>query len=107
MKKQTDDYQAREYVYNLNNCAKENGFAPDESWELSLATVAEKLAIERSYYPTLSTKALPGGLPELLMQIKTQMRKLQINFANMPLPAQDVLNHLQYIVAFNPARQRK
>jgi hypothetical protein len=107
MAAQSKDYQAMEYVYNLENYAKENGFKPDESWELGLATDAEKSAIERGYYPTLSKKMLPGELMTLFTLIKEQMHKLKINFGNMPLPETILPNTLEYIIAFNPARRRR
>jgi hypothetical protein len=45
---QTPEYQAKEYLFDLNNTANENGFKADESWKVSLATAAEKAAIEKT-----------------------------------------------------------
>jgi len=44
---ETIERKAKMYVYDLNNCATENGFKPDETWEFSLATDVEKIALEK------------------------------------------------------------
>ncbi len=106
MEPKTKDRLAMEYAYNLKNSQVENGFKPDESWKLSLVTDIEKAAIERGYYPTLSEKVLPEGLPELLRLIGVQLQKAGINFNSTPVPQDAVLSGLQYIVAFNPGRLR-
>lgn len=40
--KQTAQYKASEYIYDLGNTALENGFKPGEHWEVQMATAAEK-----------------------------------------------------------------
>lgn len=100
------EFQAKEYVYDLNNCATEYGFKNDEGWELSLATDTEKIAIEKKYYPTVSAKVLPETLLELFRLVKDKLiaaksdmeRKLETNTGTNI--------NLQYLIAFNPKRPR-
>jgi hypothetical protein len=56
MNNQTARYKALEYVYDLNNIANENSFKTDEHWKVSLATAAEKAAIEKNIIPLLQLK---------------------------------------------------
>ena len=107
MANQTNEFKAREYVFDLGNTAKENGFKPGESWELSLASPEEKSAIERSYYPTVSAKVMPEALAGLLELVKARLQSLNMKFANISQPAGTGYDHLQYLVAFNPDRRRR
>jgi len=106
MADKTIEYQANVYVYDLNNCAREYGFKADDLWELSLATVDEKKALEKKYLPTISAKALPEFLSELgrvvkekLVLAKSGIEK-QLNPNNLPG------SELQYLIAYNPKRTR-
>ncbi len=106
MTNQTVEMQAKVYVYDLNNCAKEFGFKTDEGWDLNLATLAEKTAIEKDYYPTISTKVLPEILSELfgLVKAKLTVAKSIIDKKSDTETTSGKL--LQYLVAFNPKRHR-
>ena len=106
MADQSNEYKAREYVFDLGNVAKENWFKPDESWELGLATIDEKSAIEKRYYPTVSAKALPEALAGLLDLVKVKLINLHMNFVSVSPVVGAAHDHLQYIVAFNPNRRR-
>ena len=105
MKNETVEYQAMNYVYDLNNCAIEYGFKNDDVWELSLATALEKTALEKKYYPTVTVKALPETLLELVRLVKNKLiaakydmeRKFDTDTNNVSL---------QYLIAFNPKRAR-
>ena len=105
MKNETVEYQAMNYVYDLNNCATEYGFKYDDVWELSLATALEKTALEKKYYPTVTVKALPETLLELVRLVKNKLiaakydmeRKFDTDTNNVSL---------QYLIAFNPKRAR-
>ena len=50
MTKEAIELKAKIYVYDLNNCAKENGFKNEETWEFSLATDAEKSVLKRNTF---------------------------------------------------------
>jgi hypothetical protein len=57
MKDQTIEFQAKIYVYDLHNCAREFGFKTDEVWEVSMATGQEKTAIENKYFQHLQRRS--------------------------------------------------
>jgi len=100
MTKQIIEFQAKMYVEDLNDCASQFGFTPDEVWDVSLANDVEKFAIEKKYFPTVSIKALPKMLAEIYKLVKTKLiriksqikKKTSINF--------------KYMVAFSPKRKR-
>jgi hypothetical protein len=103
----TLEFRAKEYVYDLNNCASEYGFKEDEGWELSLATDSEKIAIEKKYYPTVSAKVLPETLLELFRLVKGKLIAARSDMEKRFDPANHVNNNnLQYLVAYNPKRPR-
>lgn len=107
MKNETVEYQAINYVYDLNNCAIEYGFKNDEGWELSLATALEKTALEKKYYPTVTVKALPETLLELVRLVKNKLIAVKYDMERKFDTAHDndeVI--LQYLIAFNPKRAR-
>jgi hypothetical protein len=96
--------KAKMYVYDLNNCATENGFKPDETWEFSLATDVEKLAIEKKYFPTISAKVLPELLTELFHTVKAKLTHVKYSGERSGTPAPG--SNLQYLMAYNPNRLR-
>ena len=98
--------KAREYVYDLNNCASEYGFKDDESWELSLATDTEKTAIEKKYYPTVSAKVLPETLLELFRIVKGKLVAARSDMERKLDGTTGTNITFQYLVAFNPKRPR-
>lgn len=106
MNNQTVEYQATAYVYDLNNCAIEYGFKADEGWELSLATVFEKTALEKKYYPTVTIKALPETLLELVRIVKNKLITAKYDMERKFDPSHHADVSLQYLIAFNPKRAR-
>jgi len=100
------EFKAKEYVYDLNNCASEYGFKDDEGWELSLATDVEKMAIEKKYYPTVSAKDLPETLSELFRLVKAKLVAAKSAMEGKFDASNHVNNNLQYLVAYNPKRTR-
>jgi hypothetical protein len=107
MSNQTIAYQATEYLFDLNNAATENGFKADEQWNISLATAAEKAAIEKNYYPTIATRVMPEILAEVFCMVKTTLNQRLDNFEKNMDPASVQKSHLQYVIAYNPNRQRR
>jgi hypothetical protein len=57
--------EAKIYLYDLRNCAREIGFKAGEEWSLNQASFKEKAECKRRYYPTVSTKVDPEDLTEL------------------------------------------
>ncbi len=105
MNKQTTEFQASVYVFDLNNCAKEFGFKADENWEISMASIEDKLQIEKRYFPTLSVKANPEMLLEMLHSVSFKLAQ-KTTKANVFDVSAIQEQHLQFLVAFNPGRQR-
>ena len=105
MTKEAIELKAKIYVYDLNNCAKENGFKNEETWEFSLATDAEKSVLEKKYFPTISAKVLPEFLSELVNLVKSKLvhATYNINKADTHTIKE---SGLQYLIAYNPNRFR-
>ena len=106
MANQLVEFQAKIYVYDLDNCAREFGFKEDEGWELSLATSEERAALEKRYYPTISTKVLPEILAELFGLVKGKLVQAASNIQNKMDVSRVAGHDMQYLVAFNPKRYR-
>jgi hypothetical protein len=106
MNDQAIEYQAKEYLFDLNNIARENGFKTEEGWEVSLSTADEKNIIEKKYYPTVSAIVLPEIVTALLMLVQTKLATVKAKFHN--ISENDVAGNkqLQYLVAYNPDRLR-
>ncbi|MFI5159529.1 MAG: hypothetical protein ACHQF4_11730 [Sphingobacteriales bacterium] len=102
--KQTANYKASEYIYDLGNTALENGFKSDEHWEVQMA---EKKAFEKQYHPTVATSVLPDLLSATFALVKAQLNQV-INVQNMiPLDRFAPEPVYQYLVAFNSDRIRR
>lgn len=98
--------QARIYIYELDNCAREFGFKADEGWKLNVLSDAEKVAIEKQYHPVISVKALPEALSELFNLVKDALSRVKSNITNPMKPESLSARELQYLVAYNPKRIR-
>jgi len=97
--------QAREYVYDVKNCASEFGQSTLEGWEFSLVTDVEKTKIEKNYYPTVAARPAQEALFELFRLVKSKlllpMGKTENNF-----DINSVNKNVTYLIAFNPKFQR-
>jgi len=107
MSNQTIEFQAKIYVYDLKNCAREFGFKADENWEVSMASSREKADIEKKYFPTLALKVLPEMMAELISSVKlglsAQLAAIEKNTDATHIRQQE----LQYLVAYSPNRLRR
>ncbi len=101
MKITTVEQQARVYVYDLDNKATELGFKPDEAWSLRAVATAEKAALEKQYYPTVSVKAFPEKLAELFYLVKGKIAQTKPGFIAELGSAQP---DMEYIIAYNAQR---
>jgi hypothetical protein len=106
MTNQKVEFQAKLYVYDLNNCAREFGFKDDEGWELNLVGDIEKASLQKKYYPVVITKVVPEILAELFTQVKDQLVQAKSNIQNKLDVDRLAVHDLQYLVAFNPKRYR-
>ena len=105
MTKETMEREAKMYVYDLNNCARENGFKAEETWEFSLATDIEKTVLEKKYFPTISAKVMPEFLSELVNLVKSKLKHTSYNIERAG--THNVKESgLQYLIAYNPGRLR-
>lgn len=107
MSDQTIEFQAKIYVYDLMNCAREFGFNADENWEVSMATSEQKTAIERQYFPTLSASVLPEMLAEMFGSVKFKLTRKLPGIEKALDVAAIRRQNLQYLVAYNPNRLRR
>ncbi|MDV6217847.1 hypothetical protein R1T15_25260 [Mucilaginibacter sp. L3T2-6] len=98
--------QARIYIYELDNCAREFGFKADEGWKLNVLSDAEKVVVEKQYHPVISVKALPEVLSELFNLVKDALSQVKPNIINSMTPENLSMCGLQYLVAYNPKRVR-
>jgi len=97
--------QAREYVYDVKNCASEFGQSTLEGWEFSLVSDVDKTKIEKNYYPTVSAHPAQEALFELFRLVKSKLLlptgKTENNF-----DINSTNNNLTYLIAFNPKFHR-
>ena len=97
---------AQLFLFDLANLAKEHWFKPDERWSLSLANEAEKVTVEKKYFPTLYIT----GEAEGLQQTDSLMRPhLKLAQPEIEVPDERRIKQLPaiYLIAFNADRQRK
>lgn len=98
--------QAREYVYDVKNCASEFGQSTLEGWEFSLVTEVEKTKIEKNYYPTVSAHPAQEALGELFRLVKSKIL-LPINNLENSFDSNSLVNkNVTHLIAFNPKLHR-
>ena len=98
--------QAREYVYDVKNCASEFGQSTLEGWEFSLVTDIEKTKIEKNYYPTVSAHPAQEALLELFRLVKSKIL-LPINHLENSFDSNSLANkNVTHLIAFNPKLHR-
>lgn len=98
--------QAREYVYDLKNCASEYGQKTMEGWVFSLVTDAEKTKIEKDYYPTISAHPAREALSEMLKLVKAKLM-LPLSNGDHDFDINSVTHkNVNYLIAFNTKLHR-
>jgi hypothetical protein len=98
--------QAREYVYDVKNCASEYGQSNLEGWEFSLVTDAEKIRIEKNYYPTVAAHPDQDSLPELFRLVKSKLVQ-PVNISAAGLDGNtSTSKEATHLIAFNPKLHR-
>ena len=105
MMNSTVELQAKMYVFDLGNCAKEFWFKDDEDWDLCLASGEQKLRLEKKYFPTISKKGLPEGLIQLHGLVKTRLMKVNPHFLKAE-PSEEMSSAPEFLIAFNRNRLR-
>ena len=104
---QIAQYKAKEYFYDLINAALENGFKSDERWEIHISTAAEKIALEKQYYPTISSGIVPELLTATFRLVNGLLKQSVKERVRQPADRFEVQPVCQYLVAFNPNRVRR
>lgn len=107
MNDQTIEFQAKIYIYDLHNCAREFGFKADEKWEVNMATSQEKADLESKYFPTLSAWVLPEMLAEMMSSVKFKLSQQLAGFEKVIDTSLIRQHHFQYLVAYSPSRLRR
>ena len=102
----TVESQAREYVYDVKNCASEFGQSTLEGWEFSLVTDIEKAKIEKNYYPTVSAHPAQEALLELFRLVKSKLVLPLSNMDNSFDANPSTQKNATYLIAFNPKLHR-
>jgi hypothetical protein len=104
--------QAREYVYDVKNCASEFGQSTLEGWEFNLVTDVEKTKIEKDYYPTVWAHPAQEVLFELFRLVKSKLAETQ-SIASLLSNSENsfeanslMLKNVTYLIAFNPKLHR-
>lgn len=105
MTNSTVELQAKMYVFDLGNCAKEYWFKDDEDWDLCLASGEQKLELERKYHPTISKKGLPETLVQLHHMVKSRLLKANPHFLKQG-PSEEMSSTPEFLIAFNRNRRR-
>lgn len=97
--------QAREYVYDVKNCASEFGQNTVEGWEFSLVTEVEKIKIEKNYYPTVTAHPAQEALLELFRLVKSKLL-LPMGHAENSFDINSAQKNVTHLIAFNPKFHR-
>jgi hypothetical protein len=98
--------QAREYVYDVKNCASEFGQSTLDGWEFSLVTDVEKTKIEKDYYPTIAAHPAQDALLELFRLVKSKLTQQLGNSENSFEANSSMHKDVTYLIAFNPKLHR-
>lgn len=98
--------EARLFLYDLANLAKEHWFKPAEHWALSLANEAEKAVIEKRYHPTLYIQGETLALQQVAEIMRTELH-LAVLVSEVPDERRARKTPPTYLLAYNPLRERK
>ncbi|MBS7564262.1 hypothetical protein KHS38_07580 [Mucilaginibacter sp. Bleaf8] len=107
MKEQTIENETRLYLFDLMNAANENGFKPEDNWELDIVTEEDRHRIQRDYKPAVVLKPYAENLLQVFQSVKSKLNQ-PLNQEEQLLNSQTVLNYgFKYIVAYNAKHQRR
>jgi len=106
MSQQSIETQTKMYLYELNNLAKEHGFKADDNWEFSMASNADRMKLQRNYFPTNATKMGPEILLQVLNLVKAGLKQTYTRDDSHIDKNSIIADELDYLVAFNPKRPR-
>ncbi|SEO68171.1 hypothetical protein [Mucilaginibacter sp. OK283] len=96
--------QARDFLYELTNCASEYGFAKDELWNVSIVADKQKAVIEKKYYPVISALLAPDVLATVPGLVATRLNQVIAGAEQGVLKAGPKAEP-QYLVAYVATRK--
>ena len=106
MQYQSVESEARSYMYDLMNEAKEHGFKAEDKWTLCLVTKSAQEQIRKDYYPTVVNEVAPDALLQLFHLVKSGLHQ-SLSKEELLIDTKSIIDgQLNYIIAFNPKRQR-
>lgn len=106
MQYQSVEREAQSYMYDLMNEAKEHGFKAEDKWTLCLVTKSAQEQIKKDYYPTVVNKVAPEILLRLFHLVKSGLHQ-SLSKEELLIDTKCIIDgQLNYIIAFNPQRQR-
>jgi hypothetical protein len=106
MEIQTVEKEARTYVYDLMNEAREHGFGPNDKWRLSMVNETDNLRLRKEYYPAISSKIDPEDILAVFQFVKSALQQ-PLSKDELELNEHIIQQReLQYILAINPNRFR-
>ena len=106
MSEQSIIQNARDFVYDLENAANQNGFKDTDAWQLSLVSSSEKKTLEKNYQPTVVIGLLPAVITAFITEVKAAMNRADAAFSrlgNLDLKTTE----MQFLVAYNNNRVKR
>lgn len=100
------EIQARMYLYDLMNAAKEHGFKADDNWELSMVTDSGRSKLQKDYYPAIAVKIVPEMLLQVFYSARSGLKQSYTNEGQQPDAKAILTDNYNYLVAVNPKRPR-
>jgi hypothetical protein len=98
--------QAREYIYDVKNCASEYGQSTLEGWEFSLVSDVQKIKIEKNYYPTVAAHPAQELLFALFKAVKSKLMIPLSGLENGFDITSAANKDITYLIAFNEKLHR-
>jgi hypothetical protein len=98
--------QAREYIYDVKNCASEYGQNTLDGWEFSLVSDVQKVKIEKNYYPTVAARPAQDVLFALFKAVKSKLM-IPLSGLESAFDINSAANKdMTYLIAFNEKLHR-
>lgn len=106
MNEQAIEQQARMYLYDLMNAAKEHGFKADDTWELSIVNDSGRSKLQKDYFPAIAVKIAPEIVLQVFNSARSGLKQSFTNDAHLPDEKRILTDNINFLVAINPKRMR-
>jgi hypothetical protein len=100
MAAQSAEAQARDFLYELTNCASEYGFGKEEIWSVSLANAKQKATFEKKYYPLISTLLAPEIANTMPVLVAAKLDLIITGMAQTTIVKSSLKDEPKYLVAY-------